>query len=119
MKQVDLDPKNQMHVEFLADTDILRGRFAELIGAAQDIEIAVAWAGKPEEGVQDLLWRMRRKVRKLVVGCSLCNTNPDFLKKWQGQPGFKVVLDVTEVFHRSFICSGSVEKFAFLLGVPI
>src|ERR1700693_2202580 len=88
-----------MHVEFFADTDLLRGRFEELAGRAHEIEIAVAWAGKPGEGVQDLLWRMRRKVRKLVVGCALHNTNPDFLKRWQGQPGFKVVLDATEVFH--------------------
>lgn len=99
MAQVDLDRKNEMHVEFFSDTDLFRERFEKLMVQAQDIEIAVAWAGKPEERVQDLLWRMRRKVRKLVVGCALFNTNPDFLKKWQGQPGFKVILDTTEVFH--------------------
>ena len=88
-----------MHVEFFADTDLLRRRFEELVDRARDIEIAVAWAGKPEEGVQDLLWRSRRKVRKLVVGCALLNTNPGFLERWQGQPGFRVVLDRTEIFH--------------------
>jgi HKD family nuclease len=88
-----------MLVEFFADTSVLSGRFAELVNRADDIEIAVAWAGKPEEGMQDLLWRMRTKVSKLVVGCALRNTNPNFLERWQGQPGFRVVLDTTEVFH--------------------
>ena len=88
-----------MHVEFFADTDLLRERFQKLVDRAHDIEIAVAWAGKPEEGVQDLLWRMRGKVCKLVVGCALYNTNPGFLERWQSHPGFKVVLDTTEVFH--------------------
>jgi HKD family nuclease len=88
-----------MHVEFFADTSLLSGRFAELVNRADDIEIAVAWAGKPEEGMQELLWTMRTKLRKLVVGCSLHNTNPNFLERWQGHPGFRVVLDTTEVFH--------------------
>jgi HKD family nuclease len=114
MTQVDRDPTNQLQVEFFPDTDALRKRFEELIVQAQDIEIAVAWAGKPEEGIQNLLWRMRRKVRKLVVGCSLCNTNPDFLKKWQRHPGFRVVLDTTEVFHPKlylFRAGGEVHLF--------
>ncbi len=88
-----------MHVEFFADTSVLSGRFAELAKRADQIEIAVAWAGKPDEGVQDLLWRMRAKVNKLVVGCALYNTNPDFLERWQGHGGFKVVLDTSEIFH--------------------
>ena len=52
MTQVDRDPTNQLQVEFFPDTDALRKRFEELIVQAQDIEIAVAWAGKPEEGAQ-------------------------------------------------------------------
>ena len=53
-----------MHVEFFADTDMLCRRFKEMVSRAQDIEIALAWAGKPEAGVQDLLWRRKGKVRK-------------------------------------------------------
>jgi hypothetical protein len=103
-----------MHVEFFADTDLLRAHFEGLARRAHDIEIAVAWAGNPEEGVQELLWRMRRKVRKLAVGCALYNTNPDFLERWQGQPGFRVVLDTTEVFHPKlylFRVGGEVHLF--------
>src|SRR5688572_21059208 len=78
-----------MQVEFFADTKVLRQRFEDLVSKAETIEVAVAWAGKPDTGVQGLLWRMKKKIRKLVVGCTLYNTNPDFLKRWQGQPGFR------------------------------
>jgi HKD family nuclease len=42
---------------------------------------------------------MRTKVCKLIVGCSLYNTHPSFLERWQRHPGFRVILDTTEVFH--------------------
>lgn len=104
-----------MHVEFFADTSLLSERFAELVSRADDIEIAVAWAGKPEEGVQDLLWRARAKVSKLVVGCALHNTNPNFLERWQGQAGFRVFLDTTEVFHpKLYLLRVGAEAYLFV-----
>ena len=88
-----------MRVEFFSDTQRLDQRFTELVSRADEIEIAVAWAGTPDDGPLDLLWKMRKKVKRLVVGCSLHNTNPAFLKRWQREAGFKVVTDTSEVFH--------------------
>ncbi len=88
-----------MQVEFLADTEVLRRRFEALVRQAREIEVAVAWAGKPATGVESLLWKAKKKVRKLVVGCTLHNTHPDFLKRWQRHPQFRVFPHTTEFFH--------------------
>lgn len=88
-----------MNVRFLADPEALRPQFEDLLAKAKGVEVAVAWAGNPRAGVQQLLWQARHKVRRLVVGCTLFNTHPDFLKRWQAHPRFRVVRDTTEVFH--------------------
>ncbi len=105
-----------MRVEFFADTEILRDRFEKLVGQADEIKVAVAWAGKPDSGVQDLLWEARDKVRTLVVGCTLLNTHPDFLERWQRHATFKVVMDTTEVFHPKVYLFRAGREFSLLVG---
>ena len=88
-----------MDVEFLPDAEAVGHRFTELLAKADSVDIVVAWAGNPRTGVQRLLWKARHKVRRLVVGCTLFNTHPEFLERWQDQPHFRVVRHTTELFH--------------------
>jgi HKD family nuclease len=103
-------------VEFLADADKLRLRFTKLLATAETIDIAVAWAGNPRTGVQSLLWKARRKVRRLVVGCTLFNTHPAFLERWQNHARFRVVLDTGEVFHPKLYLFRGRHRIHLLVG---
>jgi len=88
-----------MQIEFIGDAQALGRRFSDLASRATRIEIAVAWAGSPNSGVQGVLWKVRSKISRFVVGCALCNTHPDFLEKWQDQPNFRVIRGTDEIFH--------------------
>jgi hypothetical protein len=92
-----------MQIEFV-DAQALGARFSDLAKLATRIEIAVAWAGHPKSDVQGDLWKVRSKISRFVVGCALYNTHPDFFKKWQNQPNFRVIRGKDDIFHPKLYC---------------
>jgi hypothetical protein len=105
-----------MQIEFMGDAQALGRRFSDLAGRATRIEIAVAWAGRPNCGVQAVLWKARSKVSRFVVGCALYNTHPDFLEKWQNQPNFRVIRDTDEIFHPKLYLFWMPKSVVLLVG---
>ena len=102
-----------MKIRFLAENRT-EATLRKLISESQTIDIAVAWAG--ENTIVDMLMNEKSKLRHVVIGTHLYQTNPKVLRSFQDETAVKCKPPNGRLFHPKLYIFISPEQISFIVG---
>ena len=85
-------------MQILTDARSIHDCLKRLIPKATAIEAAAAWASVGFEAC-DLLFKHRKKIRRLIVGMHFYQTHPDFIEAYLSEKAVKFIMSTDGTFH--------------------